>query len=755
MFRTKTSGMKTTEMKPADMRRHCHRRDEKVKPPPKIFTIPPDIDCPPFFLPLHSLDGSYRVISDLGTGSFGSVALAKSTFKFDDSSKFRPFHETLLARTDRFRSENLMNKKSGLVAIKTMKERLPKLNDYMRVKEVMFILDIPYHINLVQIYEMFIDNVNFKLHIVMEVMDRSLHQLVRGRRNIKFSHSTMKSILSQVLNGIRHIHRNGYFHRDVKPENILVSPTKRFYEEQYIESGKLKYRDNFVVKIADYGLSRRVDSETRYTSYVATRWYRAPEILLRKNWYSRPVDIWAFGTIAAEVANLRPLFPGENEIHQIWQVVELLGTPSSNNGLANYYPSYGYWDEATYLFSLRQLPLPENRCIDISRIVTSSDSGPLCDVVRACLTWDPNVRPDVDQICEMSYFRGTCVDVKANSGKIPSSSIPEYPTKNTFSNSSMNFQKSERLAGIPPQKAIFQVQHPPPMKEKLSPLLNLLHDTATSTFGSTPTDLTFSFLKDLDVKPAIMKKQKPQNQFLDASEMFHRAETARISNDIPSLSQEISESLSTNDENLNAHEGMAFHKSYLQGNNCRDGLKLIENSSNAAPMHVPSFIDYNLNGNSPTYRGNPDKMMFDHEYFNPDQHFDNYGYDYSDQHLNAVDISTDLDDLLGTSKLTPFQYISDGFVPRSIPDHDIKDSNTKNLLDSKVRYSDRCEESLTDHFGKKAQVVSQVTSLESHDEAGSEFSSQLYSNFNLRQTGVGYAENASLYLPEVDSFEVR
>jgi serine/threonine protein kinase len=87
----------------------------------------------------------------------------------------------------------------------------------------------------------------------------------------------------------------GYFHRDIKPENLLCNGAEN-------------------VKIADFGLAREIRSRPPYTDYVSTRWYRAPEVLLRSTNYSSPIDIWACGAIIAELYSLKPLFPGSSEV---------------------------------------------------------------------------------------------------------------------------------------------------------------------------------------------------------------------------------------------------------------------------------------------------------------------------------------------------------------------------------------------------------------------------------------------------------
>ena len=94
----------------------------------------------------------------------------------------------------------------------------------------------------------------------------------------------------QTLQGLVYMHKNNYFHRDLKPENLLT--------------------DGHTVKIADFGLAKELDSRPPMTDYVSTRWYRAPEILLRSPNYNAPIDIFALGAIMAELYTMRPLFPG-------------------------------------------------------------------------------------------------------------------------------------------------------------------------------------------------------------------------------------------------------------------------------------------------------------------------------------------------------------------------------------------------------------------------------------------------------------
>lgn len=95
-------------------------------------------------------------------------------------------------------------------------------------------------------------------------------------------------------------------HRDIKPENILLNK-------------------NGNVKIADFGFTKFVSEARRHTDYISTRWYRAPELLLKKHNYSFEIDIFALGCVFAELLLLQPLFPGKNEIDQLYLIFKSLG----------------------------------------------------------------------------------------------------------------------------------------------------------------------------------------------------------------------------------------------------------------------------------------------------------------------------------------------------------------------------------------------------------------------------------------------
>lgn len=184
-------------------------------------------------------------------------------------------------------------------------------------------------------------------------MEGNLYQLTKSRKGRPLAGGLIASVFHQIVSGLHHIHLNGYFHRDMKPENLLVTTTGL---QEYLSSSALvavnsnggrlpspnstagrqiRYEKDVavIVKLADFGLARATASAPPYTEYVSTRWYRAPEVLLRSREYSAPVDMWALGTILAEMINLKPLFPGQSEVDQVYRICEVLGDPSRDYGV--------------------------------------------------------------------------------------------------------------------------------------------------------------------------------------------------------------------------------------------------------------------------------------------------------------------------------------------------------------------------------------------------------------------------------------
>jgi meiosis induction protein kinase IME2/SME1 len=238
------------------------------------------------------------------------------------------------------------------VAVKTMKKTFDSLAPCLELREVIFMRTLPIHPHLVPALDIFLDPLSRKLHICMEYMDGNLYQLMKARDHKCLDRRQVKSILYQILSGLDHIHAHRFFHRDIKPENILISssaPNDSAFSRYSNLVTPPSTPPTYTAKLADFGLARETHSRQPYTTYVSTRWYRAPEVLLRAGEYSAPVDMWALGAMAVEIATLKPLFPGGNEVDQVWRVCEIMGSPGNWYSKTGSKIGGGEWRDGTRL----------------------------------------------------------------------------------------------------------------------------------------------------------------------------------------------------------------------------------------------------------------------------------------------------------------------------------------------------------------------------------------------------------------------
>ncbi|KAI4661177.1 uncharacterized protein J4E79_004988 [Alternaria viburni] len=335
-----------------------------------------------------SLEERYEVMKEIGDGSFGSVALAR-------------------VRT----AGSHIARRGTLVAIKTMKKTFDSFSSCLELREVIFLRSLPPHPHLVPALDIFLDPYSRRLHIAMEFMDGNLYQLMKARDHKPMDAHSVKSILFQIMSGLEHIHDREFFHRDIKPENILVStsqqndtshPFRRYSAMMTPPSTPPAY----TIKIADFGLARETHSKLPYTTYVSTRWYRAPEVLLRAGQYSAPVDIWAVGAMAVEIATLKPLFPGGNEVDQVWRVCEIMGSPGGWVNKHGQRVGGGEWKDGVRLAQKLGFSFPKMAPHSIDTILPSPQwPASLAQFVTWCLLWDPRARPTSRQALDHEYFQ--------------------------------------------------------------------------------------------------------------------------------------------------------------------------------------------------------------------------------------------------------------------------------------------------------------------------------------------------------------
>ncbi|CAF0868036.1 unnamed protein product [Rotaria sordida] len=283
----------------------------------------------------------YKIIKQLGDGTYGSVLLAQ-----------------------------VKDTPQEKVAIKRMKKKYYSWQECMDLREVKALQKIR-HANVIKLKEVIREDNN--LYMIFEYMNENLYELMKKRDRL-FPETNVRNVIFQLLQGLTYMHKLGFFHRDLKPENILCKGVE-------------------LIKIADFGLARELRSRPPYTDYVSTRWYRAPEVLLRSTSYTSPIDIWAVGCIAAELYTLRPLFPGSSEIDQMFKICAVMGTPSRDE-----------WPEGFMLAAKLSFRWPQCARTDLKKIIHSSNNDGI-DLIGATLYWEPKRRPNAAQCLKHPYFK--------------------------------------------------------------------------------------------------------------------------------------------------------------------------------------------------------------------------------------------------------------------------------------------------------------------------------------------------------------
>ena len=273
-------------------------------------------------------------------------------------------------------------KSSGeLVAIKILKRTYKKLEDCLELgecKSLQKLLDVSISDqkgfnNIIKLNRFIFVKKTGTFNLVFEYMKQDLLELMKSKEPGHLEESEIKDIIYQTLLGLAYMHKYGYFHRDMKPENLLINDK--------------------IVKIADFGLAREIRSIPPYTEYVSTRYYRAPECILKSSNYNSPIDIWAVGCIMAEMyLHPKPLFYGQNEKEVLNKICSILGTPTHDT-----------WAKGIQQANLIGIKLPNNSGTDLANIIPNA-SPKAIEVMKEMLQWDPNKRPTAISLLNHSFF---------------------------------------------------------------------------------------------------------------------------------------------------------------------------------------------------------------------------------------------------------------------------------------------------------------------------------------------------------------
>uniref|UniRef100_A0A3B3B947 cyclin-dependent kinase n=1 Tax=Oryzias melastigma TaxID=30732 RepID=A0A3B3B947_ORYME len=283
-------------------------------------------------------------------------------------------------------------KTDEIVALKRLKMEKEKEGfPITSLREINTILKAQ-HPNIVTVREIVVGSNMDKIYIVMNYVEHDLKSLMETMKQ-PFLPGEVKTLMIQLLRGVRHLHDNWILHRDLKTSNLLLS-------------------HKGILKIGDFGLAREYGSPLKpYTPIVVTLWYRSPELLLGAKEYSTAVDMWSVGCIFGELLTQKPLFPGKSEIDQINKIFKDLGSPSDK-----------IWPGYSELPAVKKMTFTEYPYNNLRKRFGALLSDQGFDLMNTFLTYCPSKRILSDAALKHEYFRETPLPIEP-------SMFPTWPAK--------------------------------------------------------------------------------------------------------------------------------------------------------------------------------------------------------------------------------------------------------------------------------------------------------------------------------------
>ncbi|KOH00829.1 mitogen-activated serine/threonine-protein kinase FUS3 [Saccharomyces eubayanus] len=305
---------------------------------------------------VYNISSDFQLKSLLGEGAYGVVCSAthKPTGEIVAIKKIEPFDKPLFA-------------------LRTLREI--KILKHFKHENIITIFNI-------QRPDSF-ENFN-EVYIIQELMQTDLHRVISTQ---VLSDDHIQYFIYQTLRAVKVLHGSNVIHRDLKPSNLLIN-------------------SNCDLKVCDFGLARIIDEagaddpeatgqQNGMTEYVATRWYRAPEVMLTSARYSRAMDVWSCGCILAELFLRRPIFPGRDYRHQLLLIFGVIGTPQSDEELRCIESARA----REYIKSLPAYP-----AVPLQKLLPSVNAQGV-DLLQRMLVFDPEKRITAKEALEHPYLQ--------------------------------------------------------------------------------------------------------------------------------------------------------------------------------------------------------------------------------------------------------------------------------------------------------------------------------------------------------------
>ncbi|XP_061851105.1 mitogen-activated protein kinase 15 [Colius striatus] len=268
-----------------------------------------------------------------------------------------------------------------IVAVKKIFDAFRNRTDAQRTfREIMFLQEFGEHPNIIKLLDVIRAENDKDIYLIFESMETDLHAVIKKGNLLKDIHKCY--ILYQLLKATKFIHSGNVIHRDQKPSNILLDA------------------DCFV-KLCDFGLARSLcqmnedQGNPSLTEYVATRWYRAPEILLSCQSYTKGVDMWSIGCILGELLLGKPLFPGTSTVNQIEQILRVIPAPSREDILAM---------QSDYRASVIN-HLSSRQRVTFDEILPPSTPLLALDLLKKLLVFNPDKRLTAEEALQHPYVK--------------------------------------------------------------------------------------------------------------------------------------------------------------------------------------------------------------------------------------------------------------------------------------------------------------------------------------------------------------
>ena len=281
-----------------------------------------------------------------------------------------------------------LEKSTGeLVAIKVLKRKYKKWDDCNELMECRSLQKLhnestygkPGEENIIKLKQIIFIKKTGTLNLIFEYMETDLLELMKSREPKTLEENQIRDIMHQTLLGLSFMHKYGFFHRDMKPENLLLTRNK--------------------LKIADFGLAREIRSVPPYTEYVSTRYYRAPECILKSTNYNSPIDIWGLGCIMAEMyTHPQPLFCGSNEKEVLFRICSILGTPTHDT-----------WNDGIRQANIIGMKFPTCPGTELEKVIPGA-SAEAIDLMKQMIQWDPNKRATAKNLLKHPFFTNHTID---------------------------------------------------------------------------------------------------------------------------------------------------------------------------------------------------------------------------------------------------------------------------------------------------------------------------------------------------------